>query len=205
MKKILCGLVAIGFAQLAFAGNYLLTLDGKTYDIDLGEQKTLQTKKGDVQVSLQKKAVATFTIDKVSFDYPSDLSPSVSRLDKGINQVLLAEGSGDVFLLQVYEGLDGSRLVPMMENEMTKEEVSIGYKKTGKDIELKLDNGEVLKGRFVKTENKSDTYDRYIVGCSTEFGGVIAIVVTSDLEIEGQDKSRMMNALKSLKAKCEKE
>lgn len=205
MNKWLFGLLAFCIAQSAFAGNYILTVDGKTYEIDIGEQKTVRSAKGDIKVSLEKKATAVFTIDGIAFEHPSSMNPTVSVLSEEIKQVLLAQANGDLFLVQLYKGMDGSALIPLLEKEMTKEEVGVGYVKTGKDIDIKLDNGETLSGRFIHTEKNTDSYDRYIVGCPIATGGLVAVIQISDLEAEGQDKNAMMKVMKSLKAHCQKE
>ncbi|MGH8109766.1 MAG: hypothetical protein ACREO1_13740 [Arenimonas sp.] len=204
MNKWLCGFIALGITQIALAGNYILKVDGTSYELDIGEEKTIQTKQGAVKVLIEKKAIATYTIDGVSFEHPSSLSPSVSVLSEEVKQVLLAEANGDSLMIQLYKGIDGSVLVPLLENELTKEEVDVGYKKTGKDVEIKLDNGDVLSGRFVKTEKGGDRYERYIIGCAITTGGIMAVIQTSDLEVEGQNKEGMMKTLKSLKANCVK-
>jgi len=204
MNKFLYGLLAFFISQAAFAGNYILTIDGTAHEIDLGEQKTVQTGKGSVSVLLEKKATATFAIDGIAFEHPSTMNPTVSVLSDEIKQVLLAQANGDLFLIQLYKGMDGSALIPLLENEMTKEEVGVGYKKTARDEKIKLDNGEVLIGRFIQTEKNSDTYDRYIVGCPIASGGLVAVIQISDLEAEGQDKGVMMKVMKSLKANCKK-
>ncbi len=202
MNKWICALFALAITPMAVAGNYILKIDGVAHEVDVGEQKIIQTKKGEIKVSLEKKAIASYSIDSISFEHSSALNPSVSVLSDEVKQVLLAEANGDLFLVQLYKGVDGSILVPLLENEMTKEEVGIGYKKSSKDVELKLDNGEILKGRHVETEKGSDRYERFIVGCTLATGGLIAVVQTSDLVAEGQNKSGMMNALKSLKPNC---
>ncbi len=205
MNKWLYGLFAFCITQAAFAGNYILTIDGKTYEIDIGEQKTVQTTKGSINVSLEKKATATFTIDGIAFEHPSSMNPTVSVLSDQIKQVLLAQANGDLFLVQLYKGMDGSALIPLLEKEMTKEEVGVGYTKTGKDVEVKLDSGEKLTGRFIHTEKNSDSFDRYIVGCPIASGGLVAVIQLSDLEAEGQNKDAMMKVMKSLKAHCTKD
>ncbi len=205
MNKWLLGLLAFCLAQAAFAGNYILTVDGKTYEIDIGEQKTVQSAKGNINVSLEKKATGIFTIDGIAFEHPSSMNPTVSVLSEEIKQVLLAQANGDLFLVQLYKGMDGSALIPLLEKEMTKEEVGVGYAKTGKGIEVKLDNGETLSGRYIHTEKNTDSYDRYIVGCPIATGGLVAVIQNSDLQTEGQDKDLMMKVLKSLKMHCTKE
>lgn len=205
MKNWLCGILAFGVTQIAFAGNYILKIDGVPHELDLGEQTVAKTGKGEIRLLLEKKAIVSFSIDGISFDHPSSLNPSVSVLSDQVKQVLLARANGDLFLVQLYQGIDGSVLVPLLENEMTKEEIGIGYKKTARDIELKLDNGDLMKGRFVQTEKGRDKYERYIVGCPNAGGGLIAVIQTSDLAAEGQNKNDMMNVLKSLKPACAKE
>jgi hypothetical protein len=204
MKKILSALLALSIAPLASAGNYILSIDGTAYEIDLGQQKNVKTKNGMVLVSLTKKTISTFSLDGVSFDYPSTLSPSSAVLSSDAKQVMMIEGTGNLFLLQIYKGIDGSLLVPLLEKELTKEEVSAGYKKTSRPIDFKLDNGDILHGKFVHTQDSTNSYDRYIVGCATKSGGVVAVVQKSNVEVEGIDKDIVNKTLKSLKANCSK-
>jgi hypothetical protein len=207
MKKILCALLgslALSLSSIATAGNYILTIDGIAYEIDLSQPKNIKTKKGTMAVSLVKKAIGTYSSDGVSFDHPSNITPTSTQLNPDTKQIMMIEGTGNLFLLQVHKNIDTSTLIPILESELTKEEVGVGYKKTSRPTAFKLNNGDILRGRKVRTEDSksSEFYERYILSCPTASGGIIAVIQTSELELDGQDIHLMTKALKSLKAKC---
>jgi hypothetical protein len=207
MKKILfalLGSLALSLSSLAYAGNYIITIDGIAYEIDLNQPKNIKTKQGVMAVSLAKKAIGTYSSDGVSFEHPSNITPTSTQLNADTKQIMMIEGTGNLFLLQVYKNIDTSTLIPIMESELTKEEVGVGYKKTSRPTAFKLNNGDILRGRKVRTEDSksSDFYDRYILSCTTAGGGIIAVIQTSELELDGQDKHSVTKSLKSLKAKC---
>lgn len=70
--------IAIGlWGTVALAGNYILTIDGKQYELDLGEPTTV-TIRGDqkVQLKLEKKDVIVFKTSTFSFSHPSSATPA---------------------------------------------------------------------------------------------------------------------------------
>ena len=148
-------------AGVAFAGdeykNYEVTIDGKTYDLNLNEKIQLKDKTGKTaNFVLRKKPYAEYTDQLVSFQHDSELSVSSQDLGDGIKQLMSASATGTLIMIQEYSTMDPSMLVPMMLNELTKKSVDYGYSMTQEKVTRKLKSGVILKGLKATLKYKGD-------------------------------------------------
>ena len=148
-------------AGVSFAGdeykNYEVTIDGKTYDLNLNEKIQLKDKTGKTAtVVLRKKPYAEYTDQLVSFQHDSELSVSSQDLGDGIKQLMSASATGTLIMIQEYSTMDPSMLVPMMLNELTKKSVDYGYAMTQEKVTRKLKSGVILKGLKATLKYKGD-------------------------------------------------
>jgi hypothetical protein len=72
------------FANPTFAEdskNYVLSVEGKDYEIGIDGSVVAKTKDGkDITISLKRKEFSTFTKDVVSFEHRSDLSVATTDI-----------------------------------------------------------------------------------------------------------------------------
>jgi hypothetical protein len=109
-------------AQLAFAGNYVLTIDSKPYDLSLGEAKRIKVGDQYFSVKIEQKSILTYRTKNFSFKYSSKYSPSKSDLGEGITQTVMMTPLGSAVMVQEYHNMDPSNMMDLMINEVTKEE-----------------------------------------------------------------------------------
>ena len=69
MYKFLVVLAFSVTAQLAFAGNYVLTIDNKTYDLSLGEAERIKVGGQYFSVKIEQKNILTYKTENFSFQY----------------------------------------------------------------------------------------------------------------------------------------
>jgi hypothetical protein len=179
MQKIL--FLAITFTVLtsgyAVAGNYILTIDGKKYEVDLDKKTTIMLFDGKkIQVSLEKKAIISFETKNFSFDHPGNITPSRKDVSDGIFQTTMTSPLGTLVLVQEYENIDPASTVDTMLNELTKEEKQYGYKITNSPAEVKLVGGKALKGKKSIAIYKGKETTRYVLCYSIRDGGVMVII-----------------------------
>jgi len=201
MKKTL--LIGIAYVALAcgyaLAGNYVLTIDGKKYEIEVGKQKTVELSDGKkIQVTLEKKAIVSFIAGNFSFDHPSDVTPSRTDLGDGIHQTIMATPLGTLVLVQEYANMDPAALVDMMLNELTKEEKQYGYKITNSPAKIKLTSGKTLTGKKSIAIYRGEQTTRHVLCYSIRDAGVM-IVTQVDKEAPPKDKSMVDSFWKTLK------
>jgi len=139
------------YASGVFAGeeykNYQLTIDGKTYELNLNEEIQVIDKSGkSVIIGLRAKPYSEYSDQFVSFRHKSGLSVSSQDLGDGIQQLMSATATGALIIIQEYSSIDPSSLVTMMLKEVTKESVEYGYKMTEETVTRKLKSDVTLKG-----------------------------------------------------------
>ena len=197
--SLFIGIVIAGMTYInATAGNYILTIDGKQHDFELGQKKTVKLSDGKVvDVLLKKKAVALYKEKWFSFDYPSDLKPSRTQIIKGLHQTMLATPTGALVLIQEYSTINPSNNVDIMLNSVTKKKVQYGYKIRTTPIRKRV-GGILLKGKsaYLTYGKKWAKYEVYSYGKNKS--GIIIMTMSQNTN-NPQDKKMLDLFWKSLK------
>ena len=109
--RLLSLFVVLLLSNLALAGNYILVIDGKEYEVDLDEKASIQLPDGKaLNVTLKKKAVVTYKTDMYSFDHPNEVTPSRQRLGQGVHQMLVSTAHGTAIIVQDFPGMGPASL-----------------------------------------------------------------------------------------------
>jgi len=191
MKKtslfgIACVVFAGGFAS---AGNYVLAIDGKKHEVEVGKQKNVELSDGKtIKVVLEKKAIVSFKAENLSFEHPSGVAPSRTEIRDGIQQTMMATPLGTLVLVQEYAKIDPAGLVDMMISQLTKEEKQRGYKITNSPAKTKLASGKTLTGRKSISTHKGEQTTRHVLCYSISDAGVM-IITQIDNEAPPEDRS----------------
>lgn len=168
--------VACFLCSQAIAGDYVLTIDGKQSEVDIGEEAIIELPDGrNIRVTLEKKAIASFKLENLSFDHPSRLSPSRTDLGDGMFQTMMASPLGTLVLIQEYTTINPCSLIDMMLNELTKEETEYGYKITKSPSTRRLSNGAQLKGKMAVSKYRGDEYTRHVLCYEARDAGIMII------------------------------
>lgn len=182
----------------ANAGDYVLTIDGKPYEVDLGEKATIKLPDGrTLGVTLDKKVIVSFKSENFSFEHPSRLAPSRTDLGDGIFQTMMTSPLGTMVMLQEYTTLNPAPLVDVMLNELTKEEADYGYKITKSPSTRKLANGAQLKGKVAVSAYKDDEYTRHVLAYEARDAGVL-IITQVEKDASQEDLAMVETFWKSL-------
>jgi hypothetical protein len=164
------------FSVNGFAANYILTINGKNFDINMDEQQIIKLEnQSTLRVTLSKKDIASYKVDNFAFDHPSRLSPSRTDLGHGIYQSMIVSPLGTLVLIQEYTTMDPSGLVDMMLNELTKEEAQYGYKITRSPVTKTLTDGSVLTGTLATSIYKDTENVRHVLCYKARDAGMLII------------------------------
>lgn len=153
--RTLVAITAVIFAMLVFTSpglaqdskHYEIVINGETYELNLGDNFDVTSTCGDIMnVKLQKKPYVLFSDSYITFQYNSTLSPSITKIEEGLVQIMLNTATGTAVMVQEYSGLDPAMLVPLMLKELTKEQVEYGYNIVQTDVEHTLASGKMLTG-----------------------------------------------------------
>lgn len=191
------------FANGAFAReehkNYQLTIDGKTYDLNLNEEIQVMGKSGKrLTIELRAKPYKEYSDQFVSFQHKSGFSVSSQDLGSGIQQLMLATATGTLIMIQEYSGVEPSSLVAMMLKELTKESVQYGHKMTQETVTRKLKSGVTLKGLKATLKYKGAVSYWEVLAYGKKDTGVLVMThidkayIKTDMEVH----SRFWNTLK---------
>ena len=160
----------------ASAGDYVLTIDGTQYELDLGRQATIKLPDGrTLGVTLDKKVIVSFKSEHFSFEHPSQFAPSQTDLGDGISQTMMASALGTVVIVQEYTTMNPSGLIDVVLNELTKEEVQYGYELSKSPSARKLASGAQLKGKVAVSKYKGEEYTRHVLGYESRDAGLLII------------------------------
>ncbi|MFH1745552.1 MAG: hypothetical protein ABIG44_00770 [Planctomycetota bacterium] len=169
--------------------NYELVVDGKTYELNLNEKIEIKTKGGaKLKVELRKKPFAEFSDDRVSFQHKSEMSVSTQNLGDGLTQIMSASALGTLVMIQEYDNMDPTPIVPLLLREITKEQVEYGYKLSQENITRTLASGVKLTGVKATLRYQSEEAYVEILTFGKKDKGIV-VVTQIDREFLGADKS----------------
>ncbi len=200
MKSLLpIGIVGvIALCGYAVAGNYLLSIDGQEFEIELGEETALSLPDGNrVQIKLNKKAIVRFQTDTFSFEHPSAFTPSRTNLGGGIHQTMMSSPVGTLVMVQEYGDIDPSTLVDLMLNELTKEEKNYGYEIVTSPITKKLADGTTLSGKKATSTYRNEQRTLHVLYHAVKDAGIL-FVTGIDRDATSEDQAMMTTFWKSL-------
>ena len=185
MKKRLLFTVLIMNTFIYAQKNYQIEINGETMDISLDEnfEATFENKTLNIKVSL--KDTLTYSDDYLSFNYPKDYKISKTKIDEGIEQLVLMTGEGSGFIIQEYGTMNPTMLNELMLNEVTKESVNYGFELKREDYIKSLNNGLELKinRAYLTYKDEVNIYEITSIGLKDE--GVLLM----SMEMNDKDNS----------------
>ena len=169
--------------------NYLLSVDGKDYEINLDGSVLLKTNTGQsITVTLKRKEFNTFNKDIVSFEHRSDLSVAATDIDRDIHQYLVASALGTLVIVQKYDAMNPDSLNELMLNQISKDDLASGYKIEKSDFSRTLSDGTKMNGLRAHLTYKKDDVDLQVLSVDLGDSGVIAITRYNNDMAVGEDK-----------------
>ncbi|HAV14627.1 MAG TPA: hypothetical protein DCX06_14215 [Opitutae bacterium] len=166
------------------AANYSLFIGDKEMDLHLNEEVRYTTEGGEeLTIKVTQKEYVTFNSDFFSIKHKNLLQPAKTDLGDGIQQTMLMSPLGCGVLVQEYKSMDPSALIDLMAHELTKEEVSYGYKKEEETGERKI--GEhTLNGKVVYTRYNDEEWKREFYAYGSNDKGVLIVTMVEKEEYE---------------------
>ena len=171
-------------------GQYVLSINGEKIEMAVGVEKTAVLTNGQkVTVLLEKKAIVAFESRYFTFRHKSDLTPVKTKTDNDGSQTQMTSATGTTVIVQEYLSSDPSSVINGLIQNLTQEEVRLGYQKKEKSHQIKLADGKVMKGKIVSTSLKNEQWTRCVLACGNENGGVLCI---TQAEKSASDADRQM-------------
>lgn len=198
LRAAAAAILAAG-AHVALAGGYVLTVNGKTSELDLDKDAQILVDGKPVTVRLQRKEQQVFSDSGLSFEYPAAVQPTTSDVSDGVRQVMFVSANGNGVILQRYRSIDPTALVDLMIRETTDEEVAAGYTRKVDPARRKLADGRELSGKHARTQSKDESWDRFVYALSDGSGGGYLIITMMEEDRTAPDVAMLDLFWKSLK------
>jgi hypothetical protein len=190
IKLIILLLLSLAGSNFAWAeGNYTLTINDTTLELDLGTEQKLKLPNGqELTLKLNRKSTSTFTGIGMSFEYPGTLSVATSEIDKTIMQHLVVSARGTLILVQTYGDIDATQLIDLMTGKMTDDDVSAGDKRQTTPHSRTLADGTVLNGTRSTLKGPGDDGVIEVLAAKQGRGGVM-VITRIDYDTAPDEKS----------------
>ncbi len=194
MKTIAILLMTMLSLNLFAQNDYVLELDGNTYEISLDNAYSLTIDGKTVNFKVIPKDTLIYKDEFFSFKYPKDYKITKMEIDEGINQVMVMTPEGSGFLIQKYSTMNPTILNNMMMREVTKESVEDGYSVTRKDYARTIKSGQVLEidKSILSNRSESNIYEVATIGDNDEGILILTIVSVENMSKSGKSLIDMM-------------
>ncbi|NRD20941.1 hypothetical protein HNV08_12865 [Winogradskyella eckloniae] len=179
--------------------DYVITIDGKSYDMALDGNQEVKIKGKLYNIGLKKKD--TLLLDDAYFEMKYTKDHEVSRvdIDSDIEQIMLMTAGGSGLIIQKYGSFNPTMLQEMMLNEVTKESVSYGYELKREDYEKELSSGETVNILKAVLTYKGETEVYEVMAQGKKDEGIIVMTMNMNMGVKdgGEDMIQLMwNSLK---------
>jgi hypothetical protein len=190
MKRVLLFILLLPFSSLFSQEDFTLRIDGKTVPIGLDKVYEVMINGKKVSLTLQANDTLTYSDEMLSFRYPKGFNVTRTKLEVGIEQLMIITATGSGIIIQKYTTLNPSSLKEIMLSEVTKESVSYGYTMKREDYNKTLRSGakvDVYKA-VLNYKEESNIYEVAAMGKKDEGVLLISIVMGTDLlDKQGQE------------------
>lgn len=173
--------------------NYIIEIDGKTYEISLDKKYEIDIDGKLVNVSVHEKDTLNYIDDMFSFYYPKDFKLSKLEIEEGIDQIMVMTAAGSGYMIQKYSTLNPSFLNEMMLTEVTKESVSYGYNLDRQDYTREIGSGQVLEVSKAVLTYLDETNVYEVASYGMKDRGVL--IVTMDMGFFSEDGLNMIELM----------
>jgi hypothetical protein len=200
-SALLLGAVIVVAAQpLRAQGEhgFTVTIDGVEVPINPGETVNARSKAGNpMVVTLSRSPYAVFSDEMLSFQHPGGLTVATQKLSKNITQHMAASALGTVIIVQEYEAIDPTTLIPLMVKELTKDDVKIGGELTEEPAARTLKSGLTLNGRRapMKLRKELKTFEVFAHGEDSRGVLLVTIITDDNQQTDGELVARFWDTL----------
>jgi hypothetical protein len=186
MKKVIFTCILFASVQkldAQSAKNYILEIDGDTIHVSLDQPVSFKSAKGQTyKVKVSRKEFLNFNNEAISFNYPSQYSVSTSKIDEGVEQILLMTATGNGIMLQVYSSMNPELAVDLMLNQVTEDDISAGYKQTLSETQKTINDGIVFKGKRSILKMDDETEEFVCLAFGKKKKGILVMEIKNNMD-----------------------
>ncbi|MEO1438034.1 MAG: hypothetical protein AAFV80_21000 [Bacteroidota bacterium] len=186
MKNV-CTLLLFFFVALqtqAQQEDFFFVINSDTFYVNHGTVVPYQSGKCDLDIQFFEKQTKVFEDRFFSFEYDKAYSVAKTKVEVGVEQVMIMTADGNGFLIQSYDGLDPSMLTNFMLSELTKESIKYGYEEVRTQDTKTLKTGERLNGMISNLTYNGEKEVYSVYGFGKKDQGVLIVTLQNDLSPE---------------------
>ena len=163
--------------------DYQVEINGKVIDVELSKNYKVKVKNKIINIKVSVKDTLAYNDNFLSFKYPKEYKITKSKVDAGIEQLLIMTAEGSGVIIQEYSAMDPSMLNELMIKEVTKESINYGFVMKREEYERTLDAEKKLKiSRVVLTyKDEINIYEITSIG-KKDTGIIIMTMEMNDNE-----------------------
>jgi len=198
---ILYVLAAMGLICATAKGNYQITVDGSKHDIKLGKEIVVNSKNGDaVHIKIEKKKIAAFQSEFVSFNHKNNMTVSSTDTDDGFRQIMAITGLGTIILVQEHSKLNPEKILDLCLQGLVKDQLEQGFRMKKIKYSKELSDGTKLKGYKATLKRGKETKICIVLVKGKRHRGVVVATSIDQDKIRG-DRDMLELFWKTLKIK----
>ena len=188
MKYLLTTLAIIMSLQAKCQEDYILKINGVTYNISLDKEYDISVGNQKLNFIFKQKDTLLYTDNLFSFQYPKGVKVSKTTIDDGITQIAIMTAEGSGLLIQSYASINPTLLNEIMLKELTKESISYGYESKRTDYKRNLKYGKEIDVNKAELTYKDDVNIYEVASIGKKDSGIIIVTMRmdNDLNNEGQ-------------------
>ncbi|MEN8125862.1 MAG: hypothetical protein ABFR32_12125 [Bacteroidota bacterium] len=194
MKKILLILSLLASTLIYSQEDYQIEINGELTNIELDKNYEIKIKNKILNLKVSMKDTLTYNDKFISFKYPKEYKIASTKVEEGIEQLMLMTAEGSGFIIQKYMTMDPSMLNELMINEVTKESVNYGFIMKREDYDRTLNSGTKLKvNRAVLTyKDEINIYEIASLGKKDE--GILIMTLEMD-DMENSEGKKLIEMI----------
>lgn len=177
MKNLLF-LIAFFTVNHSFAQeDYTLRINDTTIRLSLDKEYKLMVNGKKMTISLNVNDTMNYSDNMISFKFPKEYSVSKTKIEGGIEQLMIINAEGSGFLIQKYSTLNPSSLNEIMLNEVTKESLGYGYEMKKENYKKTLQSGKSLNVTRAVLHYKDDTNIYEVASTGKKDEGILIVTM----------------------------
>jgi len=174
-------IIAILFLSQAKAQeDYVIRINDTTFKISLDKKYALIMDGRKINFILSANDTLIYNDDLYSFLYSKDFRVSKTKVEGGIEQIMLMTAEGSGILIQKYPSLNPTTLNEIMLTEVIKESLSYGYELKRNDYNRTLSSGQKIQINKAVLKYKDDTNVYEVASIGKKDEGILIITMVMD-------------------------
>ena len=175
-------IIAILFLSQAKAQeDYVIRINDTTFKISLDKKYALIMDGRKINFILSANDTLIYNDDLYSFLYSKDFKVSKTKVEGGIEQIMLMTAEGSGILIQKYPSLNPTTLNEIMLTEVIKESLSYVYELKRNDYNRTLSSGQKIQINKAVLKYKDDTNVYEVASIGKKDEGILIITMVMDL------------------------